>query len=125
MKRLVSIALFVIISFNSIVSIGLVSHYYFNQAYYANVLCENKANKSLKCNGKCHLKKELDAIDKSTQNSEVPHSVSFKFESLNYILFGEIIPKIYTNQLQEITFNIVVEKIISRETNSLFRPPIV
>ena len=125
MKRLLAIILFLVISFNSIVSIGLVSHYFLNQDYYANVLCENKSNKSLKCNGKCHLKKELAAIETPKNTTETPKSVSMKFESLTYLLFGENIPKIYTNQLQEITFNHVTENIISRETDSLFRPPIV
>jgi hypothetical protein len=33
--------------------------YIVNYDYISNVLCENKAKPELKCNGKCHLIKEL------------------------------------------------------------------
>lgn len=33
--------------------------YIVNYDYIANQLCENKAKPELKCNGKCHLMKEL------------------------------------------------------------------
>lgn len=33
--------------------------YIINYDYIANELCENKEKPELKCNGKCHLKKEL------------------------------------------------------------------
>ncbi|MGG7037026.1 MAG: hypothetical protein ACI7YS_17800 [Flavobacterium sp.] len=36
-----------------------VLEYALNYDYIANVLCENKEKKEMKCNGKCHLMKEL------------------------------------------------------------------
>lgn len=33
--------------------------YFVNYEYISKVLCENKAKPALKCNGKCHLMKEL------------------------------------------------------------------
>lgn len=36
-------------------------NYFVNKAYYVNVLCENKDNPEKPgCNGKCHLKKQLE-----------------------------------------------------------------
>ncbi len=45
-----------------------------NQNYIAQTLCENKAKPALKCNGKCHLKKELLKEDTKT-NSNNTHTV--------------------------------------------------
>lgn len=54
--------------------------YMVNYEYIATQLCENKAKPELKCNGKCHLAKELAKAsenekpisqDKKTQNSEI------------------------------------------------------
>lgn len=36
-----------------------VAEYVFNYDYIAKELCENKAKPEMKCNGKCHLMKEL------------------------------------------------------------------
>ncbi|MEZ4853117.1 hypothetical protein [Flavobacterium sp.] len=54
--------------------------YMVNYEYIANELCENKDKPELKCNGKCHLKKELAKVseeekpqsqDKKNQTSEI------------------------------------------------------
>ncbi|AXG75191.1 hypothetical protein DVK85_00910 [Flavobacterium arcticum] len=45
--------------------------YIVNYDYIANELCENKAEPELKCNGKCHLMKELaKASEEETPISE-------------------------------------------------------
>lgn len=57
-----------------------VFEYVVNYDYIANVLCVNKAKPEMKCNGKCHLMKELakasdaempSSQDKKTQHQEV------------------------------------------------------
>jgi uncharacterized iron-regulated protein len=35
-------------------------NYEVNKDYISKVLCENKEKKAMHCEGKCHLKKELD-----------------------------------------------------------------
>lgn len=54
--------------------------YMVNYEYIANELCENKDKPELKCNGKCHLKKELAKVseeekpqsqDKKNRTSEI------------------------------------------------------
>lgn len=45
------------------------SHYYLNEKYYAEVLCENKAKPELKCNGHCQLEKELKAEENKEDES--------------------------------------------------------
>ncbi|NMH26845.1 hypothetical protein [Flavobacterium silvaticum] len=45
--------------------------YAVNYNYISTVLCENKAKPELKCNGKCHLMKELaNAADAEKSSSE-------------------------------------------------------
>lgn len=57
-----------------------VLEYVVNYEYIANELCVNKDKPELKCNGKCHLKKELAKVseeekpqsqDKKNQTSEI------------------------------------------------------
>lgn len=55
MKKLVLIVILAII----LKPIIPVIDYIVNYEYISTVLCENKAKPELKCNGKCHLMKEL------------------------------------------------------------------
>lgn len=49
-----------------------VIHYALNYDFYKNVLCENKAKPEFKCNGKCHLAKEITASQGQDDTSDVP-----------------------------------------------------
>jgi hypothetical protein len=44
-------------------------HYQLNKAYIAANLCENKARPSMKCNGKCHLRKQLAKASESADST--------------------------------------------------------
>ena len=44
--------------------------YAFNKDYIAKNLCENKEKPKLKCEGKCHLKKEVEKIANELDESE-------------------------------------------------------
>ncbi|RAK40911.1 UNVERIFIED_ORG: hypothetical protein DFS12_101261 [Chitinophaga ginsengisegetis] len=51
-----------------------------NQSYIASVLCENKNKPQMHCNGRCHLKKELDRDaqqDKNNNNGKDKYEVMF------------------------------------------------
>ncbi|WP_142683717.1 MULTISPECIES: hypothetical protein [Chitinophaga] len=51
-----------------------------NQSYIAGVLCENKNKPEMHCNGRCHLKKELDRDaqqDKNTNSGKDKYEVMF------------------------------------------------
>ena len=55
-------------------------NYFLNQAYYANVLCENKDNpEKPECNGKCHLKKQLDQQKPVQETSPFSKAISISF----------------------------------------------
>ncbi|PSL45626.1 hypothetical protein CLV51_104332 [Chitinophaga niastensis] len=43
--------------------------FYLNQQYIAANLCENRNKPEMHCNGKCHLKKQLNEEDKKNQEN--------------------------------------------------------
>lgn len=43
------------------------ANFWLNQEFIAENLCENREEPQLECNGKCHLKKELDKDDERKQ----------------------------------------------------------
>jgi len=47
-----------------------------NQEYIARVLCENKDKPEMKCNGKCHLNKQLKADEQ--KQTQLPPQVKLK-----------------------------------------------
>ncbi len=56
--------------------------YYTHQQYIATNLCENVAKPAMKCNGKCYLKKQLAATEKSSENNKSKSEVKVCFEEL-------------------------------------------
>ncbi len=49
-----------------------VIQYAVNYDFYKNVLCENKAKPELKCNGKCHLMKQMAATQDQNSTTKLP-----------------------------------------------------
>lgn len=68
--------------------------YVINYEYISKVLCENKAKPQLKCNGKCHLMKELAKASENEKliNSDKKDNSKHEIELL------------YCNELSEINF---------------------
>lgn len=98
--------------------------YVVNYEYITKVLCVNKAKPKMKCNGKCHLMKELA----KTSESEAPISSNKKTVSheLEVLFFEEIksfkITSIYLDKNQFLNSN--YSNLYSYlDSNSVFRPP--
>ncbi|MFN3916539.1 MAG: hypothetical protein ACK4K0_02250 [Flavobacteriales bacterium] len=68
MRALVSILLVIALSFPFGMKTALVLNYLTNTNYYSTELCENKNTPELNCNGKCHLSKEIRAIERSAED---------------------------------------------------------
>lgn len=66
--------------------------YVINYDYIAKVLCENKAKPQLKCNGKCHLMKELAKASENEKpiNSDKKDNSKHEIELLYYNELSEI-----------------------------------
>ncbi|UGS21668.1 MULTISPECIES: hypothetical protein [Flavobacterium] len=67
-----------------------VLEYAVNYDYIVNNLCENKSKPELKCNGKCHLAKQLAKASES--NSENSSDKKISFEHTEIVFFQEIQP---------------------------------
>lgn len=53
-------------------------NYLVQKNYYANTLCENKSRPSLKCEGKCALKKQITLLkNQKNQQQSVPIEIEF------------------------------------------------
>ena len=72
MKAVGGILLAFIIFFSSMSRGVVVADYLLNKDYIAKVLCVNRDKPEMKCNGKCHLAKQLkkqDAAEGQTEKS--------------------------------------------------------
>ncbi|MES2628414.1 MAG: hypothetical protein V4616_05545 [Bacteroidota bacterium] len=52
------------------IKLGLVIDYSVNRVYITQAFCVNKAKPQLKCNGKCHLAKELKKAGEEKNDSD-------------------------------------------------------
>lgn len=76
-----------------------VLEYFINYDYIVTELCENKAKPELKCNGKCHLAKELA----KAANNDNPNSSDKKIAAQQY-------ETIYFQEIETISFNLHTSK---------------
>ena len=67
-----------------------VLEYVVNYDYIVNELCENKLKPELKCNGKCHLTKELAKASENNSNDSSDKKITF--EQTEIVFFQEIKP---------------------------------
>lgn len=81
MKRffaIASVSLFVVcISAKDITALAWQIWYQVNQEYVAKELCVNKSRPQLKCNGKCHLMKQLRKLEEPASKN-IDHSKGAK-----------------------------------------------
>lgn len=66
-------------------------NYEMNKTYISNVLCVNKERKQVHCEGKCHLKKELQKEEKSEQTPTGSSKEKFEITLFNSYHKAEII----------------------------------
>lgn len=50
--------------------LGLAGFYTLNQSYVARVFCVNKDKPKMKCNGKCHLRKQMKQAEDNGSSSD-------------------------------------------------------
>ena len=81
MKQLTAFVLITIMLLQTFSKIWVVVSFKINQAQIAKTLCIKKENKNYTCQGKCHLKKQLDKTDEEEQK-QVPNNLKEKSEVL-------------------------------------------
>lgn len=83
MKKLFSILLLSAFLLPQLVKVGIFVSFKANQDFIAKVLCINKDKPEMKCNGKCHLAKELNKTENKDEN--LPITISNKTEITLFI----------------------------------------
>ncbi|MBI1288778.1 MAG: hypothetical protein GC178_14515 [Flavobacteriales bacterium] len=94
-------------------------NYWMNKDFIASVLCENKDKPEMKCDGKCHLKKE---IRKAENEKEEGQTVSVRM----MVEFFQPIKQFSLRELflqTEKHCSIYGENPISGHLTSIFHPP--
>jgi hypothetical protein len=124
-KNLHSIIAFVVISAFVMQALGkfiIYTNYIINKEYIANNLCVNKSKPILKCNGKCHLAKQLKKQDqkenKSSSSKEKIEVITDQISVETYVFFESDFLKAKKNDVFE--YN---KSIIQSDLNSVFQPP--
>lgn len=119
LKTLLTISLALLFLAQSFTRSFVYLNYQMNKNYISTVLCENKTKKEMHCEGKCHLKKELEKEEKKesapTGNSK---------EKIEFNFFNEI--KSFFSISERITKNYFVSNSMLLPQNcdiSVFHPP--
>ena len=111
------VSVFLLQTFNSSI---ILTDYQINKDYIAKVLCVNKSKPKMHCNGKCHLKNELNKAEKKSpvnrlnEKNEIQLFVSF-YPTIN--LFNSVL-LIANNLRSDYTFHLS-----DKHLASIFHPP--
>ncbi len=98
--------------------------YIINYNYISEVLCENKAKPELKCNGKCHLMKNLaKAAEEEKPISPEKKSQTHEIELLFFQEIQSLIPLQTSFQYKNIIANNYSNLYSRLDSCSVFRPP--
>ena len=87
MKQIIGILLLSAVLFQSASKLLYIVNYSVNKSYIAKNLCENRNKPKMKCNGKCHLKKQLAQAEKN--ESQGKSDSKEKWEDLFFASFQE------------------------------------
>lgn len=97
------------------------SWYYANKTYVATVLCENKDNKKMHCNGKCYLKKKIgQAGTPSNKQDAVPVK---KLEEPSPYILNQVKEIIVYNLEPSINYGLFKVLYHFTYSNVIFHPP--
>lgn len=119
MKAFVAILLALVIVVQSASKLAVVVNFELNKGFIIAKLCENKAKPKMRCNGKCHLKKQLQKEDKKEkQQNSAKEKSEVQFFSESFF----VITKQYFEQQEARTFSTFL-KPYSTCLLSVFHPP--
>ena len=79
LKKIALIVLIIAFAARPVYYIGCISYYELNIDYIINTYCVNTDKPELKCNGKCHLKTQLNLASTTTGSSDAILLISESF----------------------------------------------
>ncbi len=103
--------------------VWIVADFKINQDYIAKVLCINKDEPIKKCNGKCHLKKQLNKVNTADEKN-IPANRSNKLDFQTLFVQVNIKLKMPLGiHLNKIDRSKAVLLSYNQHLNQIFRPP--
>jgi hypothetical protein len=86
MKRIISVALIILMSVQSFYKLGVITYFQLNREFIAKVLCINKEKPATMCHGQCFLKNKLDLAEKASDSPAPAHAGKEKIEFPTFIV---------------------------------------
>lgn len=122
MKRVITYLFLGAFLLHSTSQIVVYFNFWLNQEYISKNLCENKDKPVMQCNGKCHLKKELEKEENRKQDNKqqieillfTPSETSLEVEPVNSIFIEKQKNNAFETQQKTNGYSV-----------SIFHPPIV
>ena len=121
MKKTAIAFLVIIILIQCSMRMATVAYYQLNKKYIASVLCENKENKSMHCDGKCYLTKKIKAQEE--QEKRIPSVLKGLEELVLFCNSFEISFSIPSFQIKSLVNNAYLLKHYTSPASSIFQPP--
>ncbi|MFN7115989.1 MAG: hypothetical protein ACK4TA_04275 [Saprospiraceae bacterium] len=86
-RRILSIGLILLVSWQTLVKLGVFMWFLGNQSYIATTLCINRDKPEMQCNGKCVLMQRLKAVEEERREAqERPLRIIEKLELSHFIV---------------------------------------
>ena len=124
MKKVIAIFFGGLIAMQIVAKLLIIGLFVFNQSFFVQQFCENKSKPNLHCNGKCYLKKQLQAESNAT-NENTKSQQLLQIIELPIFIQNTIAPQaFYSNvQLPVFYFNQYKNNYSFLFSAILFHPP--
>lgn len=120
LRAFIAILLASVFLMQTVSKLFIVANYELNKAYISKNLCENKNKPSLHCNGKCHLKKQLQKEDK--KENQNPNNLKEKIELQFFKETSSLFIPTVTPSVENIN-SIYIMGNYNQHLLSIFHPP--
>jgi hypothetical protein len=120
MRSIIAILLAAAFMLQSASKLIILAHYSINKEYISKNLCENKQKPKMHCNGKCHLKKQLQKEDK--KENSTPAASKDKADFQLFAVKRSVI--VFKQSLQDQPETPFLLNIYSAPLSRIFRPPL-
>lgn len=91
LKSIISILLCTVFLLQPVSKLLIVIDYELNKVSITQNFCENKSKPKMHCNGKCHLKKQLDKEDKKEQSLPDPSKEKSEVQFHSTVVISELV----------------------------------
>lgn len=126
MHKILAIILICSITLPTINMVGTLIKFSINNEYYAKVLCQNKNNPELKCNGKCVLMQKLQMNAEQKQDQNTNRLANTLKEISSFTMAYDQIRSWNTNVNSEFYNSFVFKNLYKHiYRSSVFHPPLI